>query len=37
MIGVVGPDLPGRAAYLVAVGLVGLGIASRRLGGLLTF
>jgi len=36
MLGAVEPALLGRAAYLAAVGLVGLGIASRRLGGLLT-
>ena len=35
MLGVVGPALIGRAAYLAIVGAVGLAIASRRLGRLL--
>jgi len=36
MLGAVEPALLGLAAYPAAVGLVGLTIASRRLGGLLT-
>ena len=35
MLGAVGPELIGRAAYLAAVGLAGLTVVSRRLGRLL--
>ena len=34
-LGIIGPDLVGHAAYLLAMGVAGLAIASRRLGRLL--
>ena len=34
-LGIIGPDLIGHAAYLLAMGLAGLAVASRRLGRLL--
>jgi lipooligosaccharide transport system permease protein len=35
MLGAVGPELLGRAAFLAAIGVVGLAVSVRRLGGLL--